>query len=223
MTVLHTHNSKNLPTNEPMLLDLETTMANDSFTNDLESSATQTQDGEALDLQDFQARLETSIGNIQAMVDSWLPKELQTKSALPSESAAPLDLNFSRPRNSKLGLGSSAPKQPPSRLTTSKLYSQLTKKAKNEGEAGKPVGQSSAINHKEVSDEEEDSRTSTLSKKRPAPPSNNPSSSFSLLQQPPKKACKLAASLNPSSSLHEAQNPPSKRRRNRKKKKPSSA
>ncbi|WAR63094.1 hypothetical protein PtB15_18B176 [Puccinia triticina] len=40
--------------------------------------------------------------NIQAMVESWLPKELQAKSTLePSESTATLHLNSLRPRNSK--------------------------------------------------------------------------------------------------------------------------
>ncbi|EFP91872.1 uncharacterized protein PGTG_18066 [Puccinia graminis f. sp. tritici CRL 75-36-700-3] len=183
-----------------MLMDV--TMKQDSMMMMTDSkshkSTDQSQEGEVLDLQDFQARLESSIGNIQAMVESWLPKELQTKNLLSSDHPQPrpaFDLDSSRPRNSKLGLGSVAPKQPPSRLTTSKLHSQLTKKSKDDGEAKGERNDSS--NPKEQSDEDEDSRTSTLSKKRAAP--TNGSSSFSLLQ-PASKVNKLSSSSSSFSS-----------------------
>ncbi|POW07660.1 hypothetical protein PSTT_08060 [Puccinia striiformis] len=112
-----------------------------------------------INMKDFQARLETSIGNIQAMAQEF---------------------------KLRLGLGSIAPKQPPSQLTTSKLHSHLTKKAKKDGEHHIAEAKNSD-NHPEQIDEEEDeedSRTSTFGKKRTAP--INESSSFSLLQPTPK-------------------------------------
>ncbi|KAI7933329.1 hypothetical protein MJO28_017705 [Puccinia striiformis f. sp. tritici] len=150
-----------------------------------------------INMKDFQARLETSIGNIQAMVESWLPKELQIKKIIhshPTDQLSSFDLDSSRPRNSKLGLGSIAPKQPPSQLTTSKLHSHLTKKAKKDGEHHIAEAKNSD-NHPEQIDEEEDeedSRTSTFGKKRTAP--INESSSFSLLQPTPK-VNKLGSSI----------------------------
>ncbi|POV95957.1 hypothetical protein PSTT_15926 [Puccinia striiformis] len=120
-----------------------------------------------INMKDFQARLETSIGNIQAMAQEF---------------------------KLRLGLGSIAPKQPPSQLTTSKLHSHLTKKAKKDGEHHIAEAKNSD-NHPEQIDEEEDeedSRTSTFGKKRTAP--INESSSFSLLQPTPK-VNKLGSSI----------------------------
>ncbi|KAI9616456.1 hypothetical protein H4Q26_010851 [Puccinia striiformis f. sp. tritici PST-130] len=111
------------------------------------------------------------------MVKSWLPKELRITNMIHSHptdqlgSCSGLNLNSSRPRGSKLGLGSIAPKQPPSQLTTSKLHSHVTKKAKKDGE-NNVVEAKNSDNHPEQIDgeeDEEDSRTSTFSKRHTAP------------------------------------------------------
>ncbi|KAI7933809.1 hypothetical protein MJO28_017461 [Puccinia striiformis f. sp. tritici] len=74
-------------------------------------------------------------------------------------SCSGLNLNSSRPRGSKLGLGSIAPKQPPSQLTTSKLHSHVTKKAKKDGE-NNVVEAKNSDNHPEQIDGEEDEEDS---------------------------------------------------------------
>ena len=62
--------------------------------------------GQEINLQEFQTRLEHSLGNIQAMVESWLPKDLRSAHTQPahplsaSQNTA-FGLDSSRPRNSK--------------------------------------------------------------------------------------------------------------------------
>lgn len=61
------------------------------------------QDDQLKNLQDFQAKLETSIQSVRTMVESWIPKELRTDDDQPS----PLTFDFGSssrpPKNSSLG------------------------------------------------------------------------------------------------------------------------
>ncbi|KNZ61274.1 hypothetical protein VP01_1428g3 [Puccinia sorghi] len=160
-----------------------------------------TQDGDQVNLQEFQTRLENSLGNIQALVETWLPKELrsahtQSANQLSSKQKPLCGLDSTRPRNSKLGLGSAPPKHHPSQLTTSKLHSQLTKKPKTDLELGK-VAEILPGHHLRDEESEEDSRASTIGRKRPAPSAASASSSFDLLLQPPSKLAKLTSSSPP--------------------------